>query len=179
MPILGETSIFKNNYSYPFMENTYKLKVNDQYEFQLTTADLESLDLVKTGTDSLHLLDNHQTYHIDFDSKDFNGKMYNVKVNNANYNVSIANPLDLLIDDMGFELGASAHVSSIEAPMPGLILEVSITEGQDVKEGDPLLILEAMKMENVITSPREGTIKNVGVKQGEAVEKKHVLITFE
>ncbi|MEM1258186.1 MAG: acetyl-CoA carboxylase biotin carboxyl carrier protein subunit [Bacteroidota bacterium] len=161
------------------MENKYRLKVNDQYEFQFTTADLESLDLVKTGTDSLHLLEDHQTYHLEFYSKDFYGKKYSVKVNNANYMVSIANPLDLLIDEMGFELGASAQVSSIEAPMPGLILEVSVTEGQEVKEGDSLLILEAMKMENVITSPREGIIKNIAVEQGEAVEKKHVLITFE
>ena len=161
------------------MENKYKLKVNDQYEFQFSTADLESLDLIKTGTDSLHLLDNHQTYTINFDAKDFNGKRYRVKVNNVNYNVSIANPLDLLIDELGFELGASALVSSIEAPMPGLILEVSVSQGQEVKEGDALLILEAMKMENVITSPRGGTIKSISVNEGEAVEKKHVLITFE
>jgi len=161
------------------MEDNYKLKVNDQYEFHFTQDDLKSLDLVKTGTDSLHLLDNNQTYHISFDVKDFNGKKYRVKVNNANYNVTISNPLDLLIDKMGFELGASAQVSSIEAPMPGLILEVSVSEGQEVKEGDALLILEAMKMENVITSPREGIIKSIAVTQGEAVEKKHILITFE
>ena len=63
--------------------------------------------------------------------------------------------------------------------MPGLILEVSVEDGQEVKEGDALLILEAMKMENVITSPRDGKIKKIEVKQGEAVEKKHVLLTFE
>ena len=161
------------------MEKKYKLKVNEQYEFQFTTADITSLDLVITGNDSLHLLDNNQTYHINFDTKDFNEKKYGIKVNNANYEVSIANPLDLLIDKMGFELGASTQVSSIEAPMPGLILEVSVAEGEEVKEGDTLLILEAMKMENVIASPREGIIKKIAVKQGEAVEKKHVLITFE
>ena len=161
------------------MKKNFKLKVNDQYEFQFTADDLKSLDLVKTGTDSFHLLENNQTYHINFSSKDFYGKSYGVKVNNANYAVTIANPLDLLIDEMGFALGASAQVSSIEAPMPGLILEVSVSEGQEVKEGDALLILEAMKMENVITSPREGIIKSITVKQGEAVEKKHVLITFE
>jgi len=161
------------------MKNNYRLKVNDQYEFQFTTADLESLDLVKTGTDALHLLDDHQTYHINFEAKDFHGKKYSVKVNNAHYEVALSNPLDVLIDEMGFELGASAQVSTIEAPMPGLILEVSVKEGQEVQEGDALLILEAMKMENVITSPREGTIKKIAVTQGEAVEKKHVLITFQ
>lgn len=161
------------------MKDNYKLMVNDQYEFHFTAADLESLDLVRTGANSLHLLDNNQTYHIGVDSKDFNEKRYNIKVNNATYVVTIANPLDLLIDEMGFELGTSAQISRIEAPMPGLILEVSVTEGQEVNEGDPLLILEAMKMENVITSPREGTIKSIAIKQGEAVEKKHILITFE
>ena len=161
------------------MEKKYKLMVNGQYEFQFTQDDLKSLDVVQTGNHSFHLLDNHQTYHIDFSSKNMNSKKYAVKVNNAHYEVSIANPLDLLIEEMGFELGAATQVSRIEAPMPGLILEVSVTEGQEVKEGDALLILEAMKMENVITSPREGIIKSIAVTKGEAVEKKHILITFE
>ena len=51
--------------------------------------------------------------------------------------------------------------------------------GQAVNEDDPLVILEAMKMENVITSPRDGIIKNISVEKGEAVDKKHVLIEFE
>ena len=161
------------------MENTYKVKVNDHYEFQLTKNEIESLDLVNSGSSSLHLLDNNQSYHITIDSKAFNSKSYTLKVNAKKYTVKIANSLDILIDEMGFELGSSTKVASIEAPMPGLILEVSVREGQEVQEGDALLILEAMNMENVITSPREGIIKSIAVKQGEAVEKKHVLITFE
>lgn len=161
------------------MDKTYKLKVNGQYEFQFTAAELQQLDVVATGTDSFHLLNQHQSYHINMIHKDFHGKHYELKVNNAKYDVAISTPLDVLIDAMGFELGATAQVGQIEAPMPGLILEVSVTEGQEVKEGDTLLILEAMKMENVLTSPRDGTIKAIKVAQGEAVEKKHVLITFE
>ncbi|MEM7382618.1 MAG: acetyl-CoA carboxylase biotin carboxyl carrier protein subunit, partial [Bacteroidota bacterium] len=80
---------------------------------------------------------------------------------------------------MGFALGSAKDVSSIEAPMPGLILDISVSEGQEVNEGDPLLILEAMKMENVITSPRNGVVKSVPISQGETVEKKHLLIEFE
>ena len=63
--------------------------------------------------------------------------------------------------------------------MPGLILEINVTEGQTVNEGDPLLILEAMKMENVLTSPRNGNIKTISVKQGETVDKNALLIAFE
>ena len=80
---------------------------------------------------------------------------------------------------MGFALSSTKDVGLIEAPMPGLILDINVRVGQAVNEDDPLLILEAMKMENVITSPRDGIIKSVSVKKGEAVDKNHVLIEFE
>jgi biotin carboxyl carrier protein len=63
--------------------------------------------------------------------------------------------------------------------MPGLILEINIKEGQEVKENDALLILEAMKMENVINSPRDGIIKTIAVNKGETVDKNVLLIAFE
>ncbi len=161
------------------MANQYKLKVNEDFEYSFTKKDLESLDLVPTEKDAYHLLQDGESFNLQITEKDFDGKAYVVKVNNTPYEISIANPLDLLIDEMGFALNSASQISSIEAPMPGLILEVSVTEGQEVQEGDPLLILEAMKMENVITSPRNGTIKSIPIRQGQAVEKKHVLITFE
>ena len=63
--------------------------------------------------------------------------------------------------------------------MPGLILEIHVRIGQAVNEDDPLLILEAMKMENVITSPRDGIIKSISVKKSESVDKNQLLIEFE
>lgn len=161
------------------MENQYKLKVNDSYEFEFGEDDLAQVDWVKTGDVSYHLLDKSESYQVSFEETDIDKRNYQIKVNNTRYSVSIENPLDLLISELGFELDSASMVSSIEAPMPGLILEVSIKEGQEVKEGDTLLILEAMKMENVISSPRDGVIKSVDVNQGDAVDKKHVLITFE
>ena len=71
------------------------------------------------------------------------------------------------------------HVNSIKAPMPGLILDIHVKQGQEVKEDEGLLILEAMKMENVITSPRDGVIKSVNIVKGEAIDKGHLLIEFE
>ena len=58
----------------------------------------------------------------------------------------------------------------IKAPMPGVIVSVSAAAGQTVKEGDVLLILEAMKMENEITAPRAGTIVQVLAQKGASVE---------
>jgi biotin carboxyl carrier protein len=63
--------------------------------------------------------------------------------------------------------------------MPGLVLAISVEVGQAVKKDDALLILEAMKMENVIKSQGEGVVKQIAVKAGDAVEKGHVMIIFE
>jgi biotin carboxyl carrier protein len=63
--------------------------------------------------------------------------------------------------------------------MPGLVVDVVVTEGQEVAEGDKLLILSAMKMENSILIHAAATIKKINVKPGEAVEKGQVLIELE
>jgi biotin carboxyl carrier protein len=63
--------------------------------------------------------------------------------------------------------------------MPGMVLDVKVTEGDAVKKGDALLVLEAMKMENIIRSTGAGVVKKIHVKKGVAVEKSQVLIRFE
>lgn len=67
---------------------------------------------------------------------------------------------------------------SIAAPMPGTILDVKVIEGQRVKSGDILLILEAMKMENEITSPHDGVIAKVHSSKGSTVNTGETLITI-
>jgi biotin carboxyl carrier protein len=62
--------------------------------------------------------------------------------------------------------------------MPGLIIDLKVKVGDKVKTGDALLILEAMKMENILKSPGDGTVKNVTVKKGDSVEKGHILVEF-
>ena len=73
----------------------------------------------------------------------------------------------------------SAKVSKLKAPMPGKVLDVLVTAGQEVVKGDGLVILEAMKMENVLKADDVGVVKSVNVSIGEAVEKNNVLIEFE
>lgn len=60
--------------------------------------------------------------------------------------------------------------------MPGLVLKLIVTEGEEIKKGDSVLILEAMKMENIIKAPVDGRIKSIRVKVKEAVEKNQVLL---
>jgi biotin carboxyl carrier protein len=63
--------------------------------------------------------------------------------------------------------------------MPGKVLSVKVSPGQFVKPGDALLVLEAMKMENVIKSAVEGVVEDVPAKPGMAVEKGELLVAFE
>jgi len=161
------------------MSNSYKLNVNNTFNFDVEEDFISQLDAVSVEKDKFHILKDNTPYHAEIIATDFINKTYTVKVNNATYIVAIANTLDLLIKEMGFEVGAAKQVNAIKAPMPGLILEISIKVGQEVKQNDPLLILEAMKMENSILSPRAGVIKSITMTKGAAVEKGALLIEFE
>ena len=74
--------------------------------------------------------------------------------------------------------GSAVKVNEIKAPMPGLVVKVLVEPQHEVKKGDPVLILEAMKMENIIKSPCDGVIKSINTSKGSAVEKNHTLISF-
>jgi biotin carboxyl carrier protein len=63
--------------------------------------------------------------------------------------------------------------------MPGLVISILVEEGQEVQKGDSLLILEAMKMENVIKAAGKGVVKSIKVQQKNAVEKNQILIEME
>lgn len=65
----------------------------------------------------------------------------------------------------------------LRAPMPGLVVAVPVTEGQQVKRGQVILILESMKMQNEIKAPRDGVIGRIRVKAGETVEQKQTLLS--
>ena len=70
-------------------------------------------------------------------------------------------------------------VNEVLAPMPGLVIQIIAKEGMQVVKGDPLIVLEAMKMENMIKSPTDGIVKSVEVQQNKTVDKNQVLIRFE
>lgn len=161
------------------MNKQYQVLVNGELELSLSNHDINSLDAIKTSDTKYHILSGGKSYNAEITDRKFSEKSYKVKINNNTYNINIKNSLDQLIKDLGFELGSSKKVDKITAPMPGLILEINVNIGDEVKENDPLLILEAMKMENVLTSPREGIIKSIAVVKGAAVDKNQLLVEFE
>ncbi|MEJ2585331.1 MAG: acetyl-CoA carboxylase biotin carboxyl carrier protein subunit [Robiginitalea sp.] len=161
------------------MSAIYKALVNGEWSFEMNEQALDPFDMARMDATSIHVLKDHKSYKTTILQADFQKKSYRVSVNGNPYDVQISDGLDQLVSDMGFELGSARNISQIEAPMPGLILDIQVSEGDSVQEGDALLVLEAMKMENVILSPREGVVKKIAVTKGMAVDKKHLLVEFE
>ena len=125
---------------------------------------------------------------------------YKVTLNNRVYEVEVELGQAMLIDE--YELSAPAAPSSpavpvaaapaavtaapaapvsvaagepVKSPMPGNILRIEVSQGQQVNEGDVLMVLEAMKMENEIVAPKSGTIAQIAVSKGAVVETGAVL----
>lgn len=161
------------------MGSDFKVKVNDTFEFDFKKESISQLDAVSIEKNKFHILHQNLPYKAEIVFSDFNQKKYTVKVNNNIYQVAISNELDILIKELGFEVGASKVIKKLKAPMPGLILEIHVEVGQAVKENDNLLILTAMKMENSLLSPRDGVIKSIAVNIEDSVIKGDLLIEFE
>ena len=122
---------------------------------------------------------------------------YKVTLNNRVYEVEVEDGAAMLVDE--YELAAPAPVAAaaaqaaapaaaapapavsgevVKSPMPGNILKISVAQGQAVKEGDVLVVLEAMKMENDITAPRDGTVAQIITAKGAVVETGSPLVVL-
>jgi biotin carboxyl carrier protein len=101
-----------------------------------------------------------------------------IKINQTTYNVSVKDKYDELLHQLGLDKALSNKLTNIKAPMPGLVLNILVGEGTEVKKGDALIVLEAMKMENILKAPADAKVKSVSVKKGMAVEKNQILIEF-
>jgi biotin carboxyl carrier protein len=135
-------------------------------------------DLIEVKKGSFHLIKDNRSYNVEVIKADHVEKSFVVSVNGNKYTLEVKDKYDDLLHSLGMDNLAGSKVNEIKAPMPGLVLDVVVAEGSAVKKGDPVLVLEAMKMENILKSPADGTVKKINVKKGTAVEKNQVLISF-
>jgi len=162
----------------PDKNETFMVKVNE-FIFKITKEELESTDIIKKSTTGFHLIKDHRSVMGNVHELDVTGKKLRIELEDDIFEVEIKDQLDQMLEKMGFNVSGGKRVEDIRAPMPGLVLQVSVTESQEVKEGDPILILEAMKMENSITLHHDAKIKKIHVKSGQSVEKGQVLVELE
>ncbi|MBW7846087.1 MAG: acetyl-CoA carboxylase biotin carboxyl carrier protein subunit [Bacteroidia bacterium] len=136
-------------------------------------------DWILIGENKYHAIINNQSLTVELASKDETGKNMIVIINGSKYAVAIENQYDALLKQLGLDKLAGNKVNNIKAPMPGLVLRIMVAVGDSVKKGDSLLVLEAMKMENIIKATGDGIIKKISVNEKTAVEKGSTLIEFE
>jgi biotin carboxyl carrier protein len=153
----------------------YSVNVNDKFKFDIVSEDL-TWDSVEVEPGRFNILYNNRSYSAVVLSADYENKSFAVRIDSHTFNLNVKDRFDLLAEQLGFSAKSSKKANEIKAPMPGMVLSVLVSEGQEVKMGESVLILEAMKMENVIKAPADCTVKHVKVKQGNAVEKNQVLI---
>ncbi len=156
----------------------YTAKVEDRI-FELTEKDISSLDMIPMGDGSYHLIQNGKKYTIEVVHFDERKKQLVLSINHSLFEIGLEDKYDRLVDQMGLSKVVVHKMDKLNAPMPGLVLDIMIKEGDEVEVGDPLLILEAMKMENVIKASGKATVKKIHIKKGDAIEKSQTLVDFE
>ncbi|MFT5641049.1 MAG: biotin carboxyl carrier protein [Cyclobacteriaceae bacterium] len=104
---------------------------------------------------------------------------YELMINGKAVSLSVKDKISQVLENLGMDINVEEVANSVDAPMPGSILKLMVVVGKEVLEGEPLLILEAMKMENVIKSPRNGIIDKINIELNQSVEKGQQLISFE
>lgn len=164
-----------------------KVKVNGKTEHQVELNDSNhgtlnskpfEWDVLQVKDGSFHVIKNNQSYNVEVVKADPQTKQFVLSVNGNKYTLEAKDKYDELLNSLGLDSALTSQVKEVKAPMPGLVLNVVAAEGTEVKKGDALLVLEAMKMENILKSPSDGVVKKVNVKKGQAVEKNQVLINF-
>ncbi len=135
-------------------------------------------DLVKISSQSFHVLIKNESYRAEVIKADPVAKSFLLKINGKVYEVNLKDKFDLLLEKMGLNNGFTGKANNVKAPMPGLIVDLRVKPGDQVNPGDALLILEAMKMENMIKATAQSVVKSVKVAKGDSVEKNQVLIEF-
>ena len=122
---------------------------------------------------------NDSSYNLDIVSIDELTKKVHIKINGVSHELKVEDEMDQLLKKLGMQRGNGIKMNELKAPMPGLVLSILVEEGQEIKKGDALLILEAMKMENSIKAIADAKVKAIKCESGVAVEKNELLIEFE
>jgi biotin carboxyl carrier protein len=133
------------------------------------------VDGKKTGRTNYSLIVDNRSFEIEVDNAE---DEYQVLVDGRNYHVN-------LIDERRVRIGGTQSDvqlqgrQKVSVPMPGKVVAVLISEGDNVEKGQGLVIVEAMKMENEVRSPIAGEVKEIKVKPGDAVDGGAVLVIVE
>lgn len=163
-----------------------KIKVNDKFNFEISSEKDQILlnglplqaDMLRVNARTYHVLYNNRSFYAELIELNKEKRTCSVKVGSNIYSLDITDQFDELLHQLGMDNFNTARVSEIKAPMPGMVIRILVSEGDEVEKGGNLLVLEAMKMENIIKAPADVKIRTIKVKAGDKVEKNQVMMIF-
>lgn len=157
-------------------EKVYELE-KDGIGFEIN-GEKVAMDILPHRDGEFHIISRDQSITAKVLAFDPVKKSLTISLCGQVFNLEIREEHDELLEKINFATGNGQNHEKILSPMPGLIQKILVNEYDDIQSGDPVLVLNAMKMENVLKSPVSGKVKDIFVKEGEQVEKGKVLIQF-
>ena len=154
-----------------------KAKVNNKYDFALEGNE-KGIDIIEVKEGIFHIIKDNKSYNAEVLKANKEEKNFVIRVNRNKYTVQIKDKYDDLLKELGIDTTSSKKIKEMKAPMPGLVVDVRVKEGDTVKKGDALVVLQAMKMENILKSPSDVVVKKIHVKKEDVIEKNQILISF-
>lgn len=137
-----------------------------------------NMDISPVGNKRFHVLKNGKSILVSVVKTDVANKTVTLRIAGKKYVCKVKDQYDEILETLGMS-GQAKVVKELKAPMPGKVLDIMVNVGETVTKDQALLVLEAMKMENVIKSPGEGKIKSISIQKANTVEKNQVMINFE
>lgn len=146
---------------------------------EFSMDDLRSCDVIAIDSSKIQIILNHKVYIVYVENVLADFRKYRLKLGHDLVEVELVRRIDQLVQQMGLSQTLQTWIEELKAPMPGLVKKVLVAEKEEVILGQNLLLLEAMKMENVIKSPQSGVIKQIAVSEHQTVDKGQLLLKFE
>lgn len=151
----------------------YKVKI-DGKELIISKEDIENIKTHDQGSRIISYQDKL------FEISNTDGKKEGrITINHNKFDYHILDKYDQVVEELGMDTVKEVKSTNIYAPMPGLILDIAVKVNEEVEEGQIVLILEAMKMENVIRASGKGTVRKILFDLNDKVEKGQLIIEIE
>jgi biotin carboxyl carrier protein len=153
-----------------------------EYSIEIVNRNLIIVDGIPYQVD-FSSISGQPVYSLLIDGKSYEGYMYpdeddwEVLLQGSMYAVNVEDERERRLRQALGEGPTASGEFHLKAPMPGLVVSVLVSDKQEVSSGDVLVILESMKMQNELKSPRDGVVSRLRVKQGDSVERKQTLLS--
>lgn len=151
---------------------------NQQFEIEIhrdgsvtVNGEKHTVDWLELGSSLYSIIADHQSLELAIDE---NQGKYEILLGGRLYEAQVLDQRAMLM--LGRKGGLKLNSGEVHSPMPGLIVEVLVEEGNEVTEGETVVILESMKMQNELKAPRTGTVQSIHCQTGDSVDKNALLV---